>query len=141
VSTASVLRADVLGGRWVGHGAVDSLGIEVGSGQRLAQEIHRQVTVLVVDPLADRLIEACDRVVPLLAADQRQGAEGRNASRGRVGERVVDALVRQAKAEQPPVDLDVAHLLDLADPLGRLPRPRARRVEVETDVFGHGCLL
>ena len=58
---------------------------------------------------------------PVRARARRAGT----LARGRVGQRIVRALVHQPKAEQAPLDAHLAHPLHLPDPFGGLPRPRA----------------
>jgi len=52
-------------------------------------------------------------------------------------ERILFAFVDQLEAEQSPLDIHIADLLDLAYPFGALPCPRAQRIKVKLDVFSH----
>src|SRR5680860_138731 len=83
------------------------------------------------------LVESPHCVVASLTLYERQSSQSRSTTRMLVCERILLTFVDQLEAEQPPLDIHIADLLDLAHPFGTLPCPRAQRIKVKLYVFSH----
>src|SRR5262249_10258488 len=93
--------------------------------------------LLVHEPrTTQRVVEAVDRVLAVLAPHERQHAQQRRGATVLPVDRLVLALVDLFQAEQLPVHLDGAHLTHFPDPIRAAPGPRSARVEVEGDRLG-----
>ena len=138
-AVAAVLRDDlvvvgphVVGGRLVGDRTLDERGIEAGLLDDL--RVHARIVrahPIVEERVPDRRVPAVDRVVALLAPDERADPHLAPAVRPRPLPRVllpglpVDVLER----EEPPRDVDRHLAAHVPDPARRLIGVRAHRVE------------
>src|SRR4051794_3577133 len=118
-------------------------------GQRLVQQARREaslldaeldlilaeILLLLVLRRPEFVVQLVDSILAELPARQHHGAEGVAALQvARAGGRIrIVRLVHLFEAEELPMDVDIADLLDLTHPDRRPPRPRAGRVQVEID--------
>ena len=131
-----------------GEESVDELRLETALGERLHEHAPHalgvtRVGAAGVEAGADRVVERLDDVVAvrLLRRDDQACGRPRLFEEGPVIIGQVAALVEDGEAHDAPGDAHVTRLLDLHEPAGRHPRPRAHRVEEHLDDRGCGLGL